>query len=177
FYPPFHVQNGDRFRATISCEGSATSCYVGFRLDYQTGTDSIKVFWGPFLERYDGRLYSVDLNLSSLAGKDVKFILTVLSAGSAAGDRAMWVGPMISRSNAIATSPVPSATLTPIESSTATPLSDVGILTGQVHAGKPVTLSLYRDNAIFVTSATATTDGTFNFTVPVGTYIVLARAD
>jgi hypothetical protein len=51
------------------------------------------------------------------------------------------------------------------------------MLIGQVHAEKPVTLSLYRDNAILVTSATANTDGTFSFTIPVGTYLVFARAD
>ena len=95
FYPPFKVSNGDRFRSIINCEGGATLCYVAFRLDYQTGNDPIKTFWGPFLERYEGKYYSVDVDLSSLAGKDVKFILTVLSAGSAQHDRALWVGPYI----------------------------------------------------------------------------------
>jgi len=113
FYPPFRVQSGDRFRSTINCEGGATNCYVAFRLDYQTGTEPIKTFWGPFLERYDKKFYNVDVDLSSLAGKDVKFILTVLSAGAATGDRAMWVGPYISRSGvASATNtPAPSANL------------------------------------------------------------------
>jgi len=100
FYPPFKVQNGDRFRSTINCENGATNCYVAFRLDYQTGTDPIKTFWGPFLERYEGKFYNVDIDLSALAGKDIKFILTVLSAGSTSGDRAMWVGPYIYRSGA-----------------------------------------------------------------------------
>ena len=97
FYPPFKVQNGDRFRSIINCEAGATACYVAFRLDYQTGTDPIRTFWGPFLERYEGQYYSVDVDLSALAGKDVKFILTVLSAGAANGDRALWVGPHIYR--------------------------------------------------------------------------------
>ncbi|HEU0294195.1 MAG TPA: NBR1-Ig-like domain-containing protein [Anaerolineales bacterium] len=99
-YPPFHVQSGDRFRSTIGCDGGATSCYVGFRLEYQIGTDPIKTYWGPFLERYDGKSYSIDVDLSPLARKDVKFILTVLSAGTATGDRALWVGPIIDRANA-----------------------------------------------------------------------------
>ena len=178
FYPPFHVQSGDRFRSTIACEFGATNCYLAFRLDYQTGSEPIKTFWGPFLERYDGRYYSVDVDLSPLAGKDVKFILTVLSAGSATGDRALWVGPVITRAGTGST-PIPEASLTPtpIEFSTATPLPDFGMLTGQVHAEKPVTLSLYRDNAILVTSATANTDGTFSFTIPAGIYLVFARAD
>jgi hypothetical protein len=99
FYPAFKVQSGDRFQATIGCEGGARNCYVAFRLDYQTGTDPIKTFWGPFLERYEGQVYPVDLDLSSLAGKDVKFILTVLAAGSPTGDRAQWVAPRIYRAS------------------------------------------------------------------------------
>ncbi|MBK9923783.1 MAG: hypothetical protein IPP66_00700 [Anaerolineales bacterium] len=97
FYPAFKVQNGDRFQSTIGCESGATSCYVVFRLDYQTGTDPIKTFWGPFLERYEGSMFNLDVDLSPLAGKDVKFILTVLAAGSPSGDRALWVGPRVYR--------------------------------------------------------------------------------
>jgi len=114
FYPPFKVQKGDRFRSIINCEGGATNCYVAFRLDYQTGSDPIKTFWGPFLERHEtkGQYYSVDVDLSSLAGKDVKFILTVLSAGVATGDRALWVGPYIYRAGATGATAVPTATAT-----------------------------------------------------------------
>ena len=114
FYPPFKVQSGDHFRSTINCENGATNCYVAFRLDYQTGTDPIKTFWGPFLERYEGQVYNVDVDLSALAGKDIKFILTVLSAGSAVGDRALWVGPYIARSGTTTSptnTPAPSANL------------------------------------------------------------------
>jgi len=127
FYPPFRVQSGDRFRTTINCEGGATNCYVAFRLDYQTGNDPIKTYWGPFLERYEGRFYNVDVDLSSLAGKDVKFILTVLAAGTASGDRALWVGPHIYRaggtgatSTATPTSTTGAATSTPTPTGTST---------------------------------------------------------
>ena len=117
FYPPFKVQSGDRFRATINCESGATNCYVAFRLDYQTGSDPIKTIWGPFLERYEGKFYNVDVDLSALAGKDVKFVLTVLASGTAAGDRALWVGPHIYRAGltaatSAATTAVPPATNT-----------------------------------------------------------------
>jgi len=126
FFPPFKVQNGDRFRSVINCEGGATNCYVAFRLDYQTGTDPIRTFWGPFLERYEGKFYNVDVDLSSLAGKDVKFILTVLSAGVATGDRALWVGPQIYRAGAspattaAPTTAVPTTPTTPV-ATTASP--------------------------------------------------------
>jgi hypothetical protein len=110
-YPVYKVQSGDRFQSTIGCEAGATNCYVVFRLDYQTGSDPIKTFWGPFLERYEGQVFVADIDLTPLAGKDVKFILTVLAAGSPTGDRALWVGPRIFRP-ATGSSPTASATST-----------------------------------------------------------------
>ena len=110
FYPPFRVQNGDRFRSVINCEGGATLCYVAFRLDYQTGTGPITTLFGPFIEKRDTPnplFYTMDINLSALAGKDVKFILTVLAAGTATGDRALWVGPHIYRAGGTPATAVP----------------------------------------------------------------------
>jgi len=95
FYPAYKVKSGDRFRSIIDCEAGATSCYVVFRLDYTSGTDTtIKTFWA-FVEKYEGMFYQADLDLTPLVGQDIKFILTVLSTGSPTGDRAMWVAPMI----------------------------------------------------------------------------------
>jgi len=126
FYPAFKVQSGDRFRSTINCEGGAQNCYVAFRLDIHTGanTEPITTFWGPFLERYEGQAYNVDIDLSPLAGKDVKFILTTLAAGTAVGDRALWVGPHIYRAGATtpATS-MPTATTNPPTTAPATATS------------------------------------------------------
>ena len=97
FFPPFRVQAGDRFRSTIACEGGSTLCYVAFRLDYESAPGQVATFWGPFLERYEGQAFNVDVDLSPLAGKDVKFVLTALAVGPATGDRALWVGPHIFR--------------------------------------------------------------------------------
>jgi hypothetical protein len=114
FFPPFKVQSGDRFQSTIGCEQAASNCYVVFRLDYQAGSDPIKTFWGPFLERNEGQVYNVDIDLTPLAGKDIKFILTVLSAGSAYGDRALWVGPRIYRATSSSTATQPASTPTSV---------------------------------------------------------------
>lgn len=94
-YPSYQVKSGDKFRAAIGCEAGATSCYVVFRLDYsESGTSSIITYWA-FVEKFEGQVYNADIDLSSLVGKNVKFILTVLSTGSPAGDRALWVAPVI----------------------------------------------------------------------------------
>ncbi len=95
-YPVFHVQSGDRFQALVNCQYGATDCFVLFRLDYQIGSGPMQSLWS-IGERYDGLYYSANIDLSSLAGQDVRFALTVLANGSASGDRASWVAPRIVR--------------------------------------------------------------------------------
>src|SRR5215216_5970066 len=69
----------------------------------------------------------------------------------------------------------PAETSTPSESPTPTALPD-GSLSGQVLAGKPVTVSLYGAGNTLVTSVPANPDGTFSLTAPAGTYNVVATA-
>jgi hypothetical protein len=95
-YPSIKVQNGDRFQTIVNCEGGATSCGVLFRVDYQLADGIVRDFWA-FGEQYDGKYFTVDLDLSPLAGQDVRFVLTILSLGPASGDRALWVEPRIMR--------------------------------------------------------------------------------
>jgi hypothetical protein len=97
-YPSFKVQNGDRFQTIVNCEGGATSCGVLLRVDYQLSDGIVRDFWA-FGEQYDGQYFTADLDLSSLAGQDVKFVLTVLSLGPASGDRTLWVEPRIVRTS------------------------------------------------------------------------------
>ncbi len=111
-YPPFRVQSGDRFQATIGCEYGATNCYVAYRLDYQIGSNPVRTFW-TFREKYEGLTYNVNLNLNSLAGYDVKFTLFISAYGSAAGDRALWGNPVISRAGGTIATATPTVTGTP----------------------------------------------------------------
>jgi hypothetical protein len=145
-YPGFDVKQGDRFQAVIGCEYGATDCYVTYRLDYQIGSETIKSLW-IFRERYEGQYYQADIDLSLLAGKNVKFILTILATGYATGDRAMWVAPRIYRPGAVTgtstytptptrtvtgTPPSPTATSTPTMTPTGgTPISSVNWATYQ----------------------------------------------
>jgi hypothetical protein len=112
-YPSFKVQAGDRFQAIVNCARNARSCWVLFRLDYQTGAGLVRDYWA-FGEHYDSQFYTVDLDLTPLAGQDVKFVLSVLSLGSPAGDRAVWVEPRIVRTIFVpVSSPTPRPTRTP----------------------------------------------------------------
>jgi hypothetical protein len=172
-YPPFKVQAGDRFKALIGCQYGATNCYVGFRLDYQVGSEPIRTFWGPFRERYEGQNYPVDLDLSSLAGRDVKFILTVLALGTPSGDLPLWVGPYIYRVGAagsgapqqagtpVPTTAVPTTPTTPVPTTPTTPVAP----TISPTAGTPGTPSSY-------SSTYQNNKYNFKFGLPAGAYIV-----
>jgi hypothetical protein len=120
FYPAYTVKAGDHFRSIVNCEYNATSCYVVFRLDYLTGTSTnITTFWA-FVEKYDNMYYQADLDLTPLVGQNVKFILTVLSTGSATGDRALWAAPIIYNASAAPTATF-TATATSAPTNTSTP--------------------------------------------------------
>jgi hypothetical protein len=165
-YPPFTVQAGDRFKALIGCQYGATNCYVGFRLDYQTGNDPIRTYWGPFRERYEGQNYPMDVDLTPLAGKSVKFILTVLTLGTPNGDLPVWIGPYIYRAGAtsagaqqapatvIATTAV-ATTAVPAASATATP-------TATATSSTPSSYSSFYQNIKY----------DFQFALPAGAAIV-----
>lgn len=101
-YPSFKVQQGDHFKAIINCEEKATSCRVLFRVDYQLADGTVRDF-SAFSENYDGKYSVVDLDLTPLAGKEVRFVFTVLSLGPASGDRALWVDPRIVRTASVIT--------------------------------------------------------------------------
>jgi hypothetical protein len=161
FFPAFTVQSGDRFRSTINCESGATNCYVGFRLDYEQG-GTIRTFWGPFLERHEGLFYNVDVDLTPLAGRSVRFILTVLAAGVATGDRALWVGPHIYRAGA---SPATAGPTTAVPTTGTTVVPTTGTTVVPTTATTPV-----------ATTAVPTTPTTPVATTPVATTAVPTTA-
>ena len=107
-YPAYTVQVGDRFQSIVNCTYGASTCYVLFRLDYKIGAGPQQTFW-HFKERDEGLFFRANLDLSSLAGQSVQFILymsDVSGLGTPSGDRAMWGGAKIVHSSTIYT-PVP----------------------------------------------------------------------
>lgn len=134
-YPSYLVKAGDKFRATIGCENGATSCYVVFRLDYSvSGSSSVQTFWA-FVEKYEGGVYNAEIDLTPLAGQNLKFILTVLSTGPATGDRALWAGPVIFNASGAA----PAASSTPTATSTTAAASATPTATSTTAAGPSAT--------------------------------------
>lgn len=93
-YPLYTVASGDHFKSIIGCDYNAKNCNVRFQLDYQIDNGAIKTL-ASWNELYDEKFTPVDVDLSSLAGSNVRFILTVLSNGASDNDRAQWLLPRI----------------------------------------------------------------------------------
>jgi len=75
-----------------------------FRLDYRNnGQVRTLASWH---EIYEGQFYPVDLDLGSLAGETVKFILVVSANGSQNNDNAIWLHPHIIRQGSAPHQPI-----------------------------------------------------------------------
>ena len=96
FYPALRIESGAHFRAAIGCARGATNCNVKFMLEYQIGSEEIKTL-ATWSEVYDEKFQQVDVDLSNLAGKDVRLILTVLANGVSDQDRALWLAPRVEK--------------------------------------------------------------------------------
>jgi hypothetical protein len=126
-YPYMTIMNGDRFKSIVNCEYNYKSCNVVFQLQYQIEGQDKRTLWS-FNEAYEGEFYSADIDLSSLAGKDVRFFLVVLAHGSPNQDHALWIAPRIVRFSNLVKTPTatpkatktPTATFTPTTTGTAT---------------------------------------------------------
>jgi hypothetical protein len=112
FFPEYTVQPGDHFQASVGC-AHGFACYVTFRLDYQINNGAIYILW-TWKEKNEGMIYQLDKDLGALAGKKVKFILTLLATGPATGDRALWGQPRILSAGYVPPAPTPTPPPTPI---------------------------------------------------------------
>ncbi|MDW8226794.1 MAG: NBR1-Ig-like domain-containing protein [Anaerolineales bacterium] len=96
-YPSYTVQNGDRFVTKVGFlanpDGTCGAGNVIFQLNYREAGTLHAL--GQWTDTCNGSLVSVDVNLNSLAGRTVQFILAVLANGSSAQDWAVWVHPRV----------------------------------------------------------------------------------
>ena len=123
-YPPYRVQTGDRLQAGVGCEAGAQLCSVLFRISYLDEAGAAHDLW-TLGEFYDARHVDLDLDLTALAGQQIRLVLSVSSLGSATDDRALWVAPRILRLPPPVAAPgvvaSPAATTPTSESKTAMP--------------------------------------------------------
>lgn len=96
-YPAYTVVAGEHFKARIGFLAKADgTCGVGnakFQLNYKES--GVLKPLGEWSETCDGTMKDVDVDLSSIAGKNVQFALAVLANGPADQDWAVWVSPRV----------------------------------------------------------------------------------
>lgn len=95
-FPSIEIIDGDQFRSLIACQANSPDCNVRMRLDYRVGSGDLKnlAVWD---EKSEGYFQQVSVDLSSLSGKRVTFVLTVLARAEFDDDNALWVQPSIWR--------------------------------------------------------------------------------
>jgi hypothetical protein len=96
-YPAYQVVSGEHFKSQVGflalSNGSCGSGNAKFRLNYNEA--GVVKPLGEWTESCDGTLRNIDVDLSSLGGKNVQFTLTVLANGSVGQDWAVWVSPRV----------------------------------------------------------------------------------
>jgi hypothetical protein len=78
----------------VGCLDQSEGCDVTFSVDYQLPGGFIYNL-GAWQEDYDGDYSRIDIDLSSLAGQSVQFILTVANNGNPTQANAFWLAPSI----------------------------------------------------------------------------------
>lgn len=98
-YPSYIVRTGEHFTAKIgflaNSDGTCGSGNVKFQFNYKEAGVLHNPALGEWTETCNGALTSVDIDLSSLVGKNLEFVLAVLANGPATQDMAVWVNPQI----------------------------------------------------------------------------------
>ena len=88
---------GEHFKAKIGflaeADGTCGTGNVKFQLNYKEA--GVLNPLGEWTKTCDGTLKDIDVNLTSIAGKNVQFALAVLANGVADQDWAVWIRPEI----------------------------------------------------------------------------------
>ena len=93
-YPAVVIRPGDHFRVTLGCRDTIHNCDVIFAISFKSKSASGTL--GRWHQVYDGKIESLDLDLTPLAGMGVRFILETTSLNSAEIDQvAFWFNPRI----------------------------------------------------------------------------------
>ncbi len=96
-FPAYTVVSGEHFKAKIGflakADGTCGAGNAKFQLNYKES--GVLKPLGEWTDTCDGTLKDVDVDLSSIAGKNVQFALAVLANGPSTEDAAVWVSPRV----------------------------------------------------------------------------------
>jgi hypothetical protein len=125
-YPSYTIKDGDHFIAKAGCIKQYPDCNLVFILRYIKEDDSV-VTLGTWQEIYDGKITDIDIDLSALAGEEVRFVLRMNCANKKYKDaQGFWMAPRIEYIE-----PTPTPTLTPTETPSPTP-TEIPILPSDI---------------------------------------------
>jgi hypothetical protein len=90
-YPDYLIQSGDRLKGRLGFAIPSGTCSTGklrFEIQYKAGDKTSDL--GEWNVTCDGKFTTIDIDLSSLKGQTVKFILIVRSDGAFIENYAIW---------------------------------------------------------------------------------------
>ena len=132
------------------------------------GADQVMAINGPLNGSFIFAIAGSNGNKATTNGT----VFTFSAKGLQAGQSTIDCQARVSTGNLVL-AVIPSTPATLVTTSTTT---TQGTLSGQVLAGKPVTVTLYNPDSSVAGSAAANADGTFSISVPAGTYTAVASA-
>ena len=103
-YPDIQIYPGDKFVSSVGCLYNYTNCKVIFTLSYRDENGIVKNL-GTWAEAYERLAVPISIDLTTLAGKRVNFILRVDAWGNADADHAFWLNPHLVGQARLDTSP------------------------------------------------------------------------
>lgn len=124
-YPAYKVREFDRFLAEIGCLQGNSGCELRFNLNYVL-QDGVMRNLGSWYEKYDGKVTRIEVDLASLVGKSVQFVLSVENLGRPANANGFWLVPSVRRfpptptPTPTRTATLPAPTVTPTVTTTPT---------------------------------------------------------
>lgn len=94
FFPAIAIENGYHFKTTLGCGLDGNACEALVQLNYSSdGGPTTNL--NQWTIKYGNEPVAVDIDLSSFAGHNVKFILAVSAKGPSGQDWIHWVNPRI----------------------------------------------------------------------------------
>ena len=93
-FPLLTVEDGMKLKAILGCGYGGSACSLRFYLRYRVEGGALQTINNWDVKYTDAPL-EINADLSALAGKNVNFVLQVVTNGSSAQDWAYWVNPRI----------------------------------------------------------------------------------
>lgn len=99
-YPMMEIQEGDHFRTTAGCLDESPACDIIFEISYTT-LDKKSFLLGSWSPKIVGKVETIDLDLSKLAGQKVRFSLSTydfkINSSSQYPEYPVWFMPRIEK--------------------------------------------------------------------------------